>query len=132
MPCRHCAILTIRDNSGAASTARSNALRSPANCDRTRAQFDASNGRAGRTLCCIAKGTREVAMDWSSSLSWLVALRRVRRARDDPADRAGMGTAFGLDASIVPIEDWTQAAAQNPPCPTPAPWERRLVRRSGL
>ena len=42
-------------------------------------------------------------------------------------DRAGMGTAFGLDASVPPLQALTpeEAAAQDP-------LQRRLARRSGL
>lgn len=69
-------------------------------------------------------------MDWSAGFSWWPALRRQRGSESDGADRADMGTAFGLDASFdsadpPPLHDAApQAAAM--------PWESRLVRRSGL
>lgn len=70
-------------------------------------------------------------MNWSSAFSW-VALLITRPARyGDQADRADMGTAFGLDASLTPFDEhegsFAVAAAEEP-----ATWERRLVRRSAL
>ena len=69
-------------------------------------------------------------MSWSTSLSWLAALRPHAPAIDD-ADPADMGTAFGLDASF-------DAIGPDAPCEAPAasgaalPWEHRLTRRTGL
>jgi hypothetical protein len=67
-------------------------------------------------------------MDWASGLSWLAALATVTIApRPDDMDGADMGTAFGLDASI-------ESAGHDDPGDdhAPAPWERRIVRRSHL
>ena len=69
-------------------------------------------------------------MNWSSSLSWLGLLA----ARDEPhgaeADRADMGTAFGLDASMAPFD--AEPPATHGAAAQPMPWEHRLTRRSSL
>ncbi len=64
-------------------------------------------------------------MEWTTRLSWLSGAAQV----DEPADPdcAGMGTAFGLDASIPPADAFDLCDAPSPPS-----WERRLVRRSEL
>ena len=73
-------------------------------------------------------------MDWSARFSWLAALRAPPELRFDETDRADMGTAFGLDASMEP----DTSAAVPPPSGASAPadaataWESRLIRRSGL
>jgi hypothetical protein len=69
-------------------------------------------------------------MDWASGLSWLAALATATTdARSGDIDGGDMGTAFGLDAS-------TALAWRGEPGlraePGPAPWERRVVRRSSL
>ena len=69
-------------------------------------------------------------MNWSARFSWLMALRSQRQAQSDEADRADMGTAFGLDASF-------ESAASYPPeltlpQPVASPLQSRLIRRSGL
>ena len=76
-------------------------------------------------------------MDWSSGLAWWSALRSRRAARSQAADRADMGTAFGLDASFGPADEDARAPGPSPARSTPQPtarhaWEHRLVRRTGL
>jgi hypothetical protein len=67
-------------------------------------------------------------MRFFPTTGWLAGLRSAwRRARRGP-DPADMGTAFGLD-SITVVEFEASAA---PPTTPPAPWERRLARRSRL
>lgn len=72
-------------------------------------------------------------MDESSGLAWWTVLRSGRQAPPDEIDRADMGTAFGLDASLAPADEPLPAmpAASAPPTATP-PWEHRLIRRTGL
>jgi hypothetical protein len=61
------------------------------------------------------------------TIGWLAGLRAAwRRARHGP-DPADMGTAFGLDSITV-----VEFEAGAPPATPPAPWERRLARRSRL
>lgn len=71
-------------------------------------------------------------MKWSIPMAWLSALS-MRRARPHPGDVDGadMGTAFGLDASLGPVEEF-QPAADATREPAPLPWEHRLTRRVGL
>lgn len=71
-------------------------------------------------------------MDWSSGLAWWAALRLRHQACFDATDRAGMGTAFGLDASLAPAEEGAPAALASPARLAPQPWEHRLIRRAGL
>ncbi len=72
-------------------------------------------------------------MDESSGLAWWTALRPRPQTPPDADDRADMGTAFGLDASLAPAAADTPAMPADPTAPTPAPpWEHRLVRRTGL
>jgi hypothetical protein len=69
-------------------------------------------------------------MDWSATFSWWSVLRRHGGGRSGDADRADMGTAFGLDASFdafAPSGFDREAAS-----PAAEPWEKRLIRRSGL
>jgi hypothetical protein len=76
---------------------------------------------------------REVAMDWSTGLtSWLEALKARRDARVVHTDRADMGTAFGLDASMLAADDPQREALVIPAEASPQPWEHRIIRRSGL
>jgi hypothetical protein len=79
----------------------------------------------------VHRGTREVAMSLFSGLVWLVTFGRVSRASSTEDDRAGMGTAFGLDASMVPAETLASDSADSPQRAAP-PWEHRLIRRSSL
>jgi hypothetical protein len=72
-------------------------------------------------------------MNWSSSLAWLAALAARRERGFAQTDRGDMGTAFGLDASIAPGGDSAFASGQSPGSSQGLePWERRIVRRSGL
>lgn len=72
-------------------------------------------------------------MDWSSGLAWWSALRSRRAARSQAADRADMGTAFGLDASFGPADEDVRAPRPGPARSTPQhAWEHRLIRRTGL
>ena len=71
-------------------------------------------------------------MNWSSGLAWWAALRSQPQARFEAADRAGMGTAFGLDASLARVGEDSAVAPARPVRTTPPPWEHRLIRRSGL
>lgn len=71
-------------------------------------------------------------MDWSSGFAWWAALRSPRQGYSDANDRAGMGTAFGLDASLAPTDEAASAAPASPARSTPQPWEHRLIRRTGL
>ena len=71
-------------------------------------------------------------MNWSSALSWLATLKGRREGDFDEADRAGMGTAFGLDASMAAAEESARDAPAGPQSQTGESWERRLVRRSDL
>lgn len=73
-------------------------------------------------------------MDWSARFSWLAALRARPELRFDETDRADMGTAFGLDASMEPE---APAAVPSPSATSATPdattaWQSRLIRRSGL
>ena len=76
-------------------------------------------------------------MTWLSGLAWLASRRAQREGvGDDDEDRAGMGTAFGLDASMSPPDDaggkaGTPSHGMTQP-PAGLPWEHRLTRRSGL
>jgi hypothetical protein len=75
---------------------------------------------------------REFAMDWSSGLSWLAALASRRTTRCEVPDRADMGTAFGLDASMVGTQETGPEALPGLARTPLQTWERRVVRRSGL
>ena len=70
-------------------------------------------------------------MSLFSGLVWLVTFGRASRTPSTEDDRAGMGTAFGLDASMVPAEalvgDYADSSLRAAP-----PWEHRLIRRSSL
>ena len=67
-------------------------------------------------------------MNWTAGLAWLSTLNPDQEALDvDEPDRADMGTAFGLDASMS-----TEYAAALPGAPEPTVWERRLAGRSRL
>lgn len=79
-----------------------------------------------------AKGGR-FAMNWAKGLSWWSALR-ARGAEQSVAehDHGDMGTAFGLDASLGPIDESPAMASGALPAPSPLPWEHRLTRRSSL
>ena len=69
-------------------------------------------------------------MDWTTGPAWLATLGSGQPQADfDDADRAGMGTAFGLDASMPPQWEASGADAQ---APEPTVWERRLAGRSRL
>ena len=80
-------------------------------------------------------------MKWSERILWLAMGKDRRRPRGDDDDRAGMGTAFGLDASLPTMPmPWppspaaeeggsTHAAAANR-LPDSAPWAHRSARRS--
>ena len=71
-------------------------------------------------------------MRWSASLLWALIRKDRRRSTSDEDDRAGMGTAFGLDASY---DSRDHSAAITPPVgplPDSTPWEHRLTRRSAL
>ena len=72
-------------------------------------------------------------MNWSTSLSWLSALKDSHAPPLEEADPADMGTAFGLDASFSAPADPAPAElpAAEPHAATPA-WDSRLIRRSGL
>jgi hypothetical protein len=87
---------------------------------------------AGRTLVFINKGMREAAMDWSTGLSWLAALKARRDERFVHTDLADMGTAYGLEASMLPAVDPQPEAPATPAEAGPQPWEHRIIRRSGL
>ena len=67
-------------------------------------------------------------MNWSSGLSWLTTRAARREGRFDDTDRADMGTAFGLDASLEPPA--SEPPAQASQAAPEASWQRRLVRRS--
>ncbi|HWH83839.1 MAG TPA: hypothetical protein VNU71_16530 [Burkholderiaceae bacterium] len=70
-------------------------------------------------------------MNWSSGLTWLATLKpTLGSARDSDDDRAGMGTAFGLDASLGDDDAQAWRAGDEPVAVLP--WEHRLTRRSGL
>jgi hypothetical protein len=73
-------------------------------------------------------------MNWTNGISWFSALRAVRVTR--PAnvfDNAEMGTAFGLEASMVEPEGDDSPIWKSASTPAAAEvWERRIVRRSGL
>jgi hypothetical protein len=72
-------------------------------------------------------------MNWSSSLAWLAALAARRERGFAETDRGDMGTAFGLDASIGTGGDSTFAnGSASASSQALEPWERRIVRRSGL
>lgn len=71
-------------------------------------------------------------MNLASTMAWLAALgfRQVGGSAD--ADRGDMGTAFGLDVSMLASVDLPHAELRsNEPEHTPG-WERRVVRRPGL
>ena len=71
-------------------------------------------------------------MKWSASLLWALIRKDRRHSKSDEDDRAGMGTAFGLDASY---DSRDHAAVTAPPAtarPDSTPWEHRLTRRSAL
>jgi hypothetical protein len=72
-------------------------------------------------------------MKWSANLLWMAFAKDRRRPRSDEDDRAGMGTAFGLDASLptlpMPEEGAEPLAAPNVR-PDSTPWAHRMARRS--
>ena len=68
-------------------------------------------------------------MNWSAGLAWLAALATRREARGTPIDHADMGTAFGLDASLVPAYESGQDAGPASDRRSRQPFERRVVRR---
>ena len=72
-------------------------------------------------------------MNWAKGFSWWSALC-ARRAEQSVAehDHGDMGTAFGLDASLGPIDESPPMARDAFPAPSPLPWEHRLTRRSSL
>jgi hypothetical protein len=70
-----------------------------------------------------------VPMNWSAGLAWLAGLARRPRKPSAEDDRAGMGTAFGLDASMMPADSGIDYIASSQP---PKPWEHRLTRRTRL
>ena len=70
-------------------------------------------------------------MSSSSGLSWLKLFAPRVDWLGVHTDRGDMGTAFGLDASIAPLDSELGAGAPAD-APVPAPWEHRLTRRSGL
>jgi len=71
-------------------------------------------------------------MNWSAGLSWLTVLGAPHRSDAADTDCADMGTAFGLDASLgTPTMPETALDASSSST-SAAPWESRLVRRSGL
>jgi hypothetical protein len=72
--------------------------------------------------------TQESTMDWTTPPDWLAILASGHGDGDcDDADRAGMGTAFGLDASMPP--HWESSGTQAEPVELTV-WERRLAGRS--
>jgi hypothetical protein len=71
-------------------------------------------------------------MDWSARFSWLAALRAPPELRFDETDRADMGTAFGLDASMEPPAAVPPSSGASAPPDAATVWESRLIRRSGL
>ena len=71
-------------------------------------------------------------MELNSTLAWLAAFGP--RPGDDctDADLADMGTAFGLNASMLaPTESLPEHVAI-PEADLNSAWERRVIRRSGL
>ena len=68
-------------------------------------------------------------MDWSSGLAWLTTLTVRRPHRPADADHADMGTAFGLDASLMPAGDCAGDAHPAHAARAREPFERRVVRR---
>ena len=68
-------------------------------------------------------------MDWSSGLAWLTTLTARRAQRPAELDHADMGTAFGLDASLMPPGDWALDAHASGATRVREPFERRVVRR---
>ena len=71
-------------------------------------------------------------MDWSSSLAWLASLAARSDTRAESSDPADMGTAFGLDASMLSAGNSAYDAAGRADDHALEPWERRIVRRSSL
>jgi hypothetical protein len=74
-------------------------------------------------------------MKWSATLLWKAFAKDRRRSRSDEDDRAGMGTAFGLDASLPTLpmsEDDLEPTAAPNVRPDSTPWAHRLTRRSAL
>jgi hypothetical protein len=74
-------------------------------------------------------------MKWSASLWWKAFAKDRRRSHADEDDRAGMGTAFGLDASLPTLpmhEDGLDPPASATVRPDSTPWAHRLTRRSAL
>jgi hypothetical protein len=71
-------------------------------------------------------------MNWSERFAWLAALRRQHESDTADPDRAGMGTAFGLDASFDRFAPPTLPPDAVDALVEATPWEKRLVRRSGL
>jgi hypothetical protein len=71
-------------------------------------------------------------MNWSSSIAWLAALAAPDHPQLELSDPADMGTAFGLDASMLSAGDGAYEATGRPADQALEPWERRIVRRSSL
>lgn len=71
-------------------------------------------------------------MDWSTSLSWLTSLKGRREGRDADTDGGDMGTAFGLDASMIAHDEPARDGPAGAQPTSQEPWERRIVRRSAL
>jgi hypothetical protein len=70
-------------------------------------------------------------MDWFRSLARLASLAARRGITPSQApDAADMGTAFGLDASILSA-GYSDFGPDDDE-PAPSSWERRIVRRSSL
>jgi len=67
-------------------------------------------------------------LNWFAGSAWWAALLRWRRSAVAHSDPAEMGTAFGLDATLIPSESFagdTPIARDG----NERAWERRLVRR---
>jgi hypothetical protein len=89
------------------------------NCTTRRLQFDASTPTRYRTLPCIGVSC-EVAMDLSTMVGRLMRLVRGEpaspRERSAGVDAADMGTAFGLEASLLDF-DPSECDAGSPELP---------------
>ena len=68
-------------------------------------------------------------MDWSSGLAWLTTLTARRAQRPAELDHADMGTAFGLDASLMSAGDCAGDVHPARSAREREPFERRVVRR---